>query len=101
MSVARSDDEIPIVFPIEAKAAADALNRVQIFNMIQYCRHFLREMTVRPLAMKIDYDSIIHIMEFNVAPRAADLRIVRSGSYRLALSEKQKEFVRATGSVPV
>src|SRR5208282_4868415 len=42
LSQALSDDEAPIIFPIEAKAAADALNRVQIFNMIEYCRHFLR-----------------------------------------------------------
>lgn len=99
VGVAFSDEDTPIVFPIEAKAAADALNRVQIFNMIEYCRHFLRNMTIRPLAMKIDYDSIIHIMEFNVASRAANLRIVRSASYRLALSEKQREMMRATGSV--
>lgn len=101
VGVAISDDETPVVFPIEAKAAADALNRVQIFNMIQYCRHFLQNMTIRPLAMKIDYDSIIHMMEFNIAPRAADLRIVRSASYRLTLSDKQRELVRATGSLPV
>lgn len=101
VGVAISDDERPIVFPIEAKAAADALNRVQIFNMVQYCRHFLQQMTVRPLAMKIDYDSIIHMMEFNVAPRAADLRIIRSASYRLTLSDKQRELVRATGALPV
>ena len=100
VGVAVSDDETPIVFPIEAKAAADALNRVQIFNMIQYCRHFLAEMTIRPLAMKIDYDSIIHLMEFNVAARAADLRIVRSSSYRLKLSDKQLEYVRRSEKLP-
>jgi hypothetical protein len=99
VGVALSDDEAPIIFPIEAKAAADALNRVQIFNMIEYCRHFLRTMTIRPLAMKIDYDSIIHMMEFNIAARASDLRIIRSASYRLTLSEKQLEFVRATSKL--
>ena len=51
--------------------------------------------------MKIDHDSIIHMMEFNVAARAADLRIIRSASYRLTLSDKQREFVRATGSLPL
>jgi hypothetical protein len=101
VGVAISDDEIPIIFPIEAKAAADALNRVQISNMIQYCRHFLQNMAIRPLAMKIDYDSIIHMMEFNVAPRAADLRIIRSASYRLTLSDKQRESVRAMGALPL
>jgi hypothetical protein len=101
VGVAMSDDEIPIIFPIEAKAAPDALNRVQIFNMITYCRHFLRDMTVRPLAMKVDYDSVIHMMEFNVAAKAADLRIVRSASYVLKLSEKQLEFVRGTRPLPL
>jgi hypothetical protein len=100
VGIAVSDDEAPIVFPIEAKAAPDALNRVQIFNMIQYCNHFLRDMTIRPLALKIDYDSVIHLMEFNVAAKAADLRIVRSSSYRLNLSEKQLEFVRGSGKLP-
>lgn len=100
IGIAVSDDETPIVFPIEAKAAPDALNRVQIFNMIQYCNHFLRDMTIRPLALKIDYESVIHLMEFNVAAKAADLRIVRSSSYRLNLSEKQLEFVRGSGKLP-
>src|SRR6185503_7572691 len=35
VGVALRDDEMPVVFPIEAKAAPDALNRVQVFNMLQ------------------------------------------------------------------
>jgi hypothetical protein len=62
VGVALRDDEMPIVFPIEAKAAADALNRVQIFNMIQYSRHYFPGLKVRPLAIKVDYDSKLHIM---------------------------------------
>jgi hypothetical protein len=43
VGIARSDDDVPVVFPIEAKALADALNRVQIFNMVQYAeRYFAR-----------------------------------------------------------
>jgi hypothetical protein len=96
VGVALRDDEMPIVFPIEAKAAADALNRVQIFNMIQYSRHYFPELKVRPLAIKVDYDSKLHIMEFNAAAKAADLRIIKSGSYLLRLSQQQTELIRAT-----
>jgi hypothetical protein len=101
VGVALSDDEMPIVFPIEAKAAADALNRVQIYNMLQYCRHYLPEMTARPLALKVDLDSVIHLMEFNLVARASDLKIIRSASYELKLSDKQREFIRSTRSLPV
>lgn len=96
VGVALRDDELPIVFPIEAKAAADALNRVQIFNMIQYSRHYFPGLEIRPLAIKVDDESILHIMEFNPAAKAADLKIVRSASYTLALSEKQSELIRAS-----
>jgi hypothetical protein len=96
VGVALRDDEMPIVFPIEAKAAADALNRVQIFNMIQYSHHYFPGLIIRPLAIKVDDDSILHIMEFNAATKAADLRIIKSGSYLLGLSEKQAELIRAT-----
>ena len=87
---------MPIIFPIEAKAAADALNRVQVFNMVQYSRHYFPGLVVRPLAIKVDYDSIVHIMEFSAAAKAADLKIIRSSSYLLSMSEKQTELVRAT-----
>lgn len=101
VGVALRDDELPIVFPIEAKAAADALNRVQIFNMLQYSRHYFAGMVVRPLAIKVDYDSVLHIMEFNSAAKAADLKIVKSESYVLALSEKQTELIRNTKTLPM
>lgn len=94
--MALRDDEIPIVFPIEAKAAADALNRVQVFNMVQYSLHYFPGLTVRPLAIKVDYDSILHMMEFNSAAKAADLRIIKSASYALKLSERQIDLVRTT-----
>jgi len=96
VGVALRDDEMPIVFPIEAKASADALNRVQIFNMVQYSRHYFPAMVVRPLAIKVDHDSIVHVMEFNVATKAADLKIVKSASYLLNLSEQQTKFIRDT-----
>lgn len=96
VGVALRDDEMPIVFPIEAKAAPDALNRVQIFNMVQFSRHYFPDMQVRPLAIKVDDDSIVHIMEFSPASKASDLRILRSASYALKLSETQLNLIRAT-----
>jgi len=100
VGVALRDDEMPIVFPIEAKAAADALNRVQVFNMVQYSRHYFPGMTIRPLAIKVDYDSILHIMEFSPVTKAADLKIIKSASHVLKLSDRQAEFVRAA-KVPI
>jgi len=35
-------------------------------------------------------------MEFNAAAKAADLKIIMSGSYVLSLSEKQAELIHAT-----
>lgn len=96
VGVALSDEEMPIVFPVEAKAAADALNRVQVYNMVQYSRHYFRGLVIRPLAIKVDYDSILHVMEFNSAAKAADLKIVKSGSYTISLSEKQLEIIQET-----
>ena len=87
VGVALRDDEMPIVFPIEAKAAADALNRVQIFNMVQFSKHYFPGMTVRPLAIKVDHDFVLHIMEFVPASKAAELKIVKSASYVLSLSD--------------
>lgn len=97
VGVALREDEMPVVFPIEAKAAADALNRVQIFNMVQYSRHYFPRLEVRPLAIKVDHDSVLHLMEFNVASKASELKIVRNASYALQLSSEQEELIRTTG----
>lgn len=40
VGIASGDDDVPVIFPIEAKAVSDELNRVQIFNMIQYAAHY-------------------------------------------------------------
>jgi hypothetical protein len=99
VGVALRDDEMPVVFPIEAKAAADALNRVQVSNMVQFTHHYFAGMTVRPLAIKVDHDSVLHIMEFNVTTKAADLKIVKGASYALVLSETQRDLIRGTKDV--
>lgn len=96
VGIASGEDDLPVIFPIEAKAVSDELNRVQVFNMIQYAAHYYPRMTVRPLALKVDYQSAVHFMEFNVASRPGDLRIVRSASYVINTSDAQVSMIRAT-----
>jgi hypothetical protein len=96
VGVALRDDELPIVFPIEAKPASDALNRVQIFNMLEYSRHYFPGLEIRPLAVKVDPDSLLHVLEFNPARKAAQLRILRSASYLVETSPQQLEYIKAT-----
>ena len=96
VGIASGEDEIPVIFPIEAKAVSDELNRVQIFNMIQYAAHYYPGLKVRPLALKVDYQSAVHLIEFNVAARPGDLRIVRSASYAINTSEAQIDMIRST-----
>lgn len=96
VGIAAGEDEVPVVFPIEAKAVSDELNRVQIFNMIQYAAHYFPGLHVRPLAVKVDYQSAVHLLEFNVAHRPGDLRVTRSASYSINTSEAQLTMIRAT-----
>lgn len=96
VGIASSEDELPVVFPIEAKAAPDALNRAQIFNMVQYANHYFPGLSVRPLAIKVDDRSVLHLMEFSGAARPADLRIVRSASYVIDTSPAQLAMIDAT-----
>ncbi len=96
VGIASGDDDVPVIFPIEAKAVSDELNRVQIYNMIQYAAHYYPGLKVRPLALKVDYQSAVHLIEFNVATRPGDLRVVRSASYAINTSEAQLAMIRAT-----
>lgn len=96
VGIASGDDDLPVIFPIEAKAVSDELNRVQIFNMIQYAAHYFPGLKVRPLALKVDYQSAVHLMEFNVAARPGELRIIRNASYAINTSEAQLAMIRAT-----
>ena len=98
VGIASAEDETPIVFPIEAKAAPDALNRVQVHNMVQYAKHYYPGLVVRPLAIKVDFQSVVHIMEFNVPSRAGDLRIVKAASYIVDTSPAQIAMIRATNA---
>lgn len=96
VGIAASEDDEPVIFPIEAKAVSDALNRVQIHNMVQYANHFFPRLAVRPLAIKVDYQSVIHMMEFNVAARAGDLRVIKAASYVIDTSSAQIAKIRLT-----
>ena len=96
VGIAAGEDDMPVIFPIEAKAVSDELNRVQIFNMIQYAAHYYPGLKVRPLALKVDYQSVVHFMEFNLAARPGELRIIRSESYTINTSEAQLAMIRAT-----
>ena len=97
VGIASSEDDVPVVFPIEAKAAPDALNRVQIFNMVQYAKHYFPGLTVRPLAVKVGQDSAVHLMEFNTPAKTSELKVVRSATYSIDTSEAQKQTIRAMG----
>jgi len=96
VGIASAEDEVPLIFPIEAKAVSDALNLVQIHNMVQYAKHYFPGLTVRPLALKVDYQSVVHLMEFNVPSRAGDLRIIKAASYIIDTSQAQIDLIRTT-----
>jgi hypothetical protein len=96
VGIASSDDEVPVVFPIEAKALADALNRVQILNMVHYAKHYFPGLTVRPLALKVDEASVLHVMEFNSPEKASQLKILKTASYIIETSDAQKLAIKST-----
>lgn len=96
VGIASGDDDVPVIFPIEAKAVSDELNRVQIYNMVRYAAHYYPGLKVRPLAIKVDYQSVVHLMEFNLATKPGELRIIRSESYLINTSEAQIAMIRAT-----
>ncbi|MEU6365435.1 hypothetical protein ABZ876_06740 [Streptomyces sp. NPDC046931] len=96
VAIAQREDEQPVIVPVEAKAVADAINRVQISAMVSFCETYFPGHEVRPLAIKVDYESIVHVLEFNATEEAADLTILRSAAYDIHLSEAQIELIRQT-----
>lgn len=98
VGVALSDDEVPTVFPIEAKAADEVINRVQIARAVAYCETFFAGHDVRPIVVKLTYDGVLHFLEFRATTSLAGLRVLASHGYRLRLSDKQRELIRATGA---
>ncbi|MCF3178165.1 hypothetical protein IPZ61_33280 [Streptomyces sioyaensis] len=96
VAIAHREDEQPVIVPVEAKAVADAINRVQISAMVSFCETYFPGHEVRPLAIKVDYESTVHVLEFNPTEEAADLTILRSAAYDIRLSEAQIELIRQT-----
>ena len=88
------DDEQPVILPIEAKAAPDAINRVQISAMAVFAAYYFPGHEIRPIALKVDDDSLVHLIEFNLTSEPAELRILRSASYRIVVSPQQLELLR-------
>lgn len=96
VGVAMREDEAPVIFPIEAKAADEAINRVQIVSGVLYAREYFPGHQIRPLAIKVDYDDVLQFVEFNETDSPAELEVLRSARYRIQLSDQQLRFIRAS-----
>ena len=96
VGVALRDDDSPVIFPIEAKAADEVINRVQVARAVAYCQTYFPGHEVRPMVIKLTYDGVFHFLEFRATTVLSGLRIVNSCGYRINTSKKQIEFIRAT-----
>lgn len=96
VGVAMRDDDAPVVFPIEAKAADEVINRVQIATAVAYCETYFPGHEIRPIVVKLTYDGVLHFLEFRATTALAGLRVINSCGYRLNLSKKQRELIRET-----
>jgi hypothetical protein len=96
VGVAMRDDDIPVVFPIEAKAADEVINRVQIATAVAYCQTYFPGHQIRPIVVKLTYDGVVHFLEFRPTTALAGLRAINSCGYRLHPSKKQLELIRKT-----
>ena len=76
-------DDPLIIVPVEAKAKDDPINRVQIAMQVRYANHEFPGVVVRPLTVKLFEDGLVLFMEFNPSTTPADLKIVKSGYYRI------------------
>lgn len=96
VGVAMRDDDIPVVFPIEAKAADEVINRVQIATAVAYCQTYFPGHQIRPIVIKLTYGGVMHFLEFRSTTALAGLRAINSCGYRLNPSKKQLELIRET-----
>ncbi len=96
VGVAMRDDDIPVVFPIEAKAADEVINRVQIATAVAYCQTYFSGHQIRPIVVKLTYDGVVHFLEFRPTTALAGLRAINSCGYRLNPAKKQLELIRET-----
>ncbi len=96
VGIALRDDDVPVVFPIEAKAADEVINKVQIATAVAYCETYFAGHEIRPIVVKLTYDGVLHFLEFRATTSLPGLRIVSSHGYRLNLSPRQRELIRET-----
>lgn len=96
VGVAMRDDDVPVVFPIEAKAADEVINRVQVATAVSYCQTYFPGHEIRPIVVKLTYDGVMHFLEFRATTALAGLRAINSCGYRLNPSKKQLELIRET-----
>jgi hypothetical protein len=96
VGVAMRDDDMPVVFPVEAKAADEVVNRVQVSTAVSYCETYFPGHEIRPIVVKLTYDSVLHFLEFRATTSLSGLRIVNSHGYRLNLSPKQRAAIRSS-----
>ena len=68
---------------------------VQIASQIIFSHQYFPGHEIRPIAIKVDYESLLHIIEFNPTIDPGKLIIVKKATYRLNLSERQRNFIRA------
>ncbi len=96
VGVALRDDDTPVVFPIEAKAADEVINRVQVATAVAYCQTYFPGHEIRPIVVKLTYDGVFHFLEFRPTTVLGGLRVVHSCGYRINASKRQLELIRAT-----
>ncbi len=90
---------MPVVFPLEAKAADEVINRVQVATAVAYCQTYFPGHEIRPIVVKLTYDGILHFLELRATTALAGLRIVNSCGYRLNLSRRQRELIRSSKAI--
>jgi hypothetical protein len=93
VGIALSDEEQPVIFPIEAKAVDEAVNRVQVSTQVQFARQYFPGHIIRPLAIKVDHKGLLHFIEFNDEIRPRSLAVLRRSTYQLRLSDRQREMI--------
>lgn len=96
VGVALRDDDVPVVFPMEAKAADEVINRVQVATAVAYCQTYFPGHVIRPIVVKLTYDGVLHFLEFRPTTVLGGLRVVHSCGYRINASKRQLELIRAT-----
>ena len=94
VGVALRDDEVPVILPIEAKASPDAINRVQVAAQVAFAKHYFPDHEIRPIAIKVDFDSVLYFLEFNATTTPSELETKKVARYRLSLSDAQRKLIQ-------